>query len=75
MAQYTIPPNAGRVRVAMGVAGTYAVWNGKQGKDEFKILVRTRAQAEALTTLINSKEHNGTVEVLDGVHAGRRTTT
>lgn len=75
MAQYTIPPNAGKVRVAMGVAGTYAVWNGKQGKNEFKILVRTRAQAEQLAKLINSKEHNGTVEVLDGASAGRRTTT
>lgn len=75
MARYSIPPNAGRVRVAMGVAGTYAVWNGKQGKNEFKILVRTRAQAEALTKLINSKEHGGEVEVLDGINAGRRTTT
>jgi hypothetical protein len=66
MARYNIPPNSGKVRVAMGVAGTYAVWNGKQGKNEFKILVRTRAQAEELARIINSKEHDGTVEVLDG---------
>ena len=50
----------------MGVAGTYAVWNGKQGKNEFKILVRTRAQAEAVAAEINGKQHGGTIEVLDG---------
>ena len=50
----------------MGVAGTYAVWNGKQGKHEFKILVRTRAQAEEIARIINSREHDGFVEVLDG---------
>lgn len=66
MARYEIPPNAGKVRVAMGVAGTYAVWNGKQGKHEFKILVRTRAQAEEVARIINSREHDGFVEVLDG---------
>ena len=71
MARYSIPPNTGKVRVAMGVAGTYAVWNGKQGgKNEFKILVRSRAQAEELVRIINSKEHNGYVEVLDGGAGG-----
>ena len=53
----------------MGVAGTYAVWNGKQGKHEFKILVRTRAQAEQIAAVINGKEHNGSIEVLDGAAA------
>ena len=72
MAQYSIPPNAGKVRVAMGVAGTYAVWNGKQGKNEFKILVRTRAQAEQIAALINSKEHGGSIEVLDGASPSKR---
>ncbi len=72
MARYTIPPNSGKVRVAMGVAGTYAVWNGKQGKNEFKILVRTRAQAEEIARTINNKEHDGTIEVLDGGSPPRR---
>ncbi|MFT3786510.1 MAG: hypothetical protein QM770_10130 [Tepidisphaeraceae bacterium] len=63
MARYSIPPNAGKVRVAMGVAGTYAVWNGKQGKNEFKILVRTRQQAEEIARIINSKQHDGEIEV------------
>jgi hypothetical protein len=65
MARYEIPQNAGKVRVAMGVAGTYAVWNGKQGKHEFKILVKTRAKAEQVAKLINSKQHNGSIEVLE----------
>jgi hypothetical protein len=72
MARYSIPPNAGKVRVAMGVAGTYAVWNGKQGKNEFKILVRTRAQAEQIAALINGKEHGGMIEVLDGASPSKR---
>lgn len=66
MARYEIPPNTGKVRVAMGVAGTYAVWNGKQGgKNEFKILVRTRAKAEEIAKIINSRQHDGFIEVLD----------
>jgi hypothetical protein len=63
MAKYVVPPNAGKVKVAMGLGGKYAVWNGKQGKDEFRILVRTRKQAEELAKLINSRQHNGTVQV------------
>jgi hypothetical protein len=66
MARYRIPQNTGKVRVAMGVAGTFAVWNGKQGKHEFKILVRTRKQAEEVAKIINEKKHDGFVEVLGG---------
>ncbi len=64
MARYNVPPNIGKVRVAMGVAGTFAVWNGKQGKNEFKILVRSRKLAEEVAKVINSKAHQGWVEVL-----------
>jgi hypothetical protein len=64
MARYDIPPNTGKVRVAMGVAGTYAVWNGKQGQHEFRILVRTRKQAEEIVRIINGKQHDGFIEVL-----------
>lgn len=63
MAKYTIPPNAGKVRVAMGLGGTYKVWNGKQGKHEFAITCRDRKQAEEVAKLINSKQHNGEIEV------------
>jgi len=47
----------------MGVGGAYAVWNGKTGKNEFRILVRTKKQAEELARQINEKRHNGEVEV------------
>jgi hypothetical protein len=66
MALYRIPQNAGKVKVAMGLSGTFAVWNGKQGPNEFKILVRTRKQAEELVKIINSKQHNGEIEVHGG---------
>jgi hypothetical protein len=63
MAKYSVPPNTGRVRVAMGLGGRYAVWNGKTGKHEFRILVRTKKQAEELARQINEKRHSGEVEV------------
>jgi hypothetical protein len=63
MPKYKIPPNAGKVRVAMGVGGAYAVWNGKQGKNEFRILCRTRKQAEKIAKIINEKKHDGEVDV------------
>ena len=63
MPKYTIPPNTGKVRVAMGVGGAYAVWNGKQGKNEFRILCRTRKRAEEVAKIINEKKHNGEIDV------------
>ena len=63
MPKYTIPQNTGKVRVAMGLGGTYKVWNGKQGKNEFAITCRTRKQAEEIAGKINRKEHNGELEV------------
>ena len=72
MAKVKIPPNAGKVKVAMTLGGKWTVWNGKQGKNEFKILVRTRAQAEQIAALINSKEHGGSIGVLDGGRPSKR---
>jgi hypothetical protein len=63
MAKYPVPPNVGKVRVAMALGGRYAVWNGKQGKHEFRILVRTKKQAEEVAKMINEKAHAGAVEV------------
>lgn len=63
MPKYTIPPNTGKVRIAMGVGGAYAVWNGKQGKNEFRILCRTRKKAEEVAKIINEKKHNGEIDV------------
>ena len=36
--KYKIPPNIGKVRVMMGLGGTYAVWNGKDGRAKFEIV-------------------------------------
>jgi hypothetical protein len=61
MPKYSIPPNTGKVRVAVAIGGKWAVWNGKQGKNEFRILVRSRKQAEEVARIINEKRHNGEV--------------
>ncbi|HZL34168.1 MAG TPA: hypothetical protein VFC78_02590 [Tepidisphaeraceae bacterium] len=64
MARYEIPPNVGKVRVAMGAGGIFMVWNGKQGKGEFAVPCRTRKQAEDVAGIINRREHKGTIDVL-----------
>ena len=61
--KYSIPPNTGKVRVAMGLGGKFTVWNGKQGQHEFAITCRNRKQAEELVKLINSRKHGGEVVV------------
>ena len=63
MAKYTIPPNTGKVRVAMGLGGTYKVWNGKHDKNEFVITCRTRKQATEIVEKINKKQHRGEIVV------------
>jgi len=62
--KYTIPPNTGKVRVVMGLGGTYNVWNGKYGKLEFSIACRTRKQAQEVMQKINRGDHTGEIEVL-----------
>ena len=66
MAVYTIPKNVRKVKVAIGLGNLYMVWNGKQGEGEFRIPCRTRKQAEEVARIINSKQHNGEIEVLSG---------
>jgi hypothetical protein len=63
MARYEIPEKVGKVRVAMALGGKYAVWNGKQGRDEFRIVCRNRKEAIAIAERINRKEHEGFIEV------------
>ncbi len=63
MARIEIPPNVGRVRVAMGLGGVFKVWNGKFGQHEFSISCRNRKQAEEIVAKINRKEHDGVIEV------------
>ena len=64
MARYEIPPNTGKVRVAMFLGGKFAVWNGKHGKHEFRILCRNRKQAQEVAKQINTRAHDGHIEVL-----------
>ncbi len=63
MATYKIPPNTGKVKVAMALGGKFSVWNGKQGQHEFAIQCRNRKQAEEIAKLINSRQHNGVINV------------
>jgi hypothetical protein len=58
-----IPPNTGKVRVAMTLGGKYTVWNGKQGKHEFAITCRNRKQAQEIARIINSRQHKGEIVV------------
>ena len=61
MAKVTIPPNIGKVKVAMTLGNKWTVWNGKQGQHEFVIILNDRKQAQEVARIINSKEHNGEV--------------
>jgi accessory colonization factor AcfC len=63
MAKYTIPPNAGKVRVAVTLGHKITVWNGKQGKDEFVIVCRNKKQATEVAEKINKKQHDGEIVV------------
>jgi hypothetical protein len=63
MVRINVPPNTGKVRVAMTLGGKYTVWNGKQGKHEFAVTCRNRKQAEEIARIINTKQHDGEVEV------------
>jgi len=65
MAKITIPPNTGKVRVAMTLGHKYTVWNGKQGKDEFSLVCRNRKEAEAIAARINAtkKQKKDAIEV------------
>ena len=44
--------------------GVFAAWNGKQGKNEFKILCRSKKQAAEICAIVNGKKHDGFIEVL-----------
>ena len=63
--KYEIPKNVGKVRVMMALGGKYAVWNGKDGRQKFEILVRTRKQAEEVAQLINAGKLGGEIEVMN----------
>ena len=62
-AEVQIPPNTGKVRVAMAPGGTYASGTASMERTNSASLVRGRKQAEELAKLINERKHNGEVEV------------
>ena len=61
--RYEIPKNLGKVRVAMALGNKFVVWNGKQGRGEFRILCRNRKEAAEIAGKINRKEHEGFIDV------------
>jgi hypothetical protein len=63
VARYEIPEKVGKVRVAMALGNKFVVWNGKQGRGEFRIVCRNRKEAEEVSRKINRKEHEGFIEV------------
>ncbi len=63
MAKYEIPQNVGKVRVAITLGNKITVWNGKQGKDEFTIICKSRKQAGEICEMINVKRQRGGIWV------------
>lgn len=62
MAIIKVPTNTGKVKVALTLGGKWTVWNGKQGQNEFVVILRNRKQANEIAKIINSKEHNGEIQ-------------
>ena len=62
MAIIKVPTNTGKVKVALTLGGKWTVWNGKQGQNEFVVVLRNRKQANEIAKIINSKEHNGEIQ-------------
>ena len=63
MPRYEIPPKVGKVRVAVTLGNKYVVWNGKQGRAEFRILCKNRRQAGEIAAKVNQMKQGGTIEV------------
>lgn len=64
MPRITIPPNTGKVRVAITLGHKYTVWNGKQGKGEFSLVCRSRKEAEAIAARINGTKKQQKAEIV-----------
>ena len=61
--RHEVPPNIGKVRVAVTLGNKYVVWNGKQGPGEFKLLCRDKRQAAKVAEQVNKLRDGGTIEV------------
>lgn len=51
--RYEVPAKIGKVRVAVTLGNKYAVWNGKQGRLEFRVLCRDKKHATQVAEKIN----------------------
>lgn len=49
--------------MAITLGNKYVVWNGKQGKHEFKIAFKNRKEATAAAAKINQMKNGGVLEV------------
>ncbi len=62
MTRINVPENAGRqFEVILTLAGTYAVWNHKTGKNKLLIPCRNQEQAVEIREMLNSKERPGEI--------------
>ena len=60
MPRITIPRNAGEFRVVFPTrAGTYAIWNGRTGKNKVLIPCKSKEQAEELLRRLREGDHDG----------------
>lgn len=64
MATYVIPKNAGKFTVVVARGGHFAVWNGKSGRDEVSIPVKTRKHAAEICAKLNRGQHDGKISVV-----------
>jgi hypothetical protein len=62
MARIRIPKNAGaEFEIIVAMAGNYAVWNHKTGKNKLLIPCRDKEQAEEILRVLKEKDHNGEI--------------
>jgi len=57
MPRRRIPKNVGPYHILRAMAGNYAVWNERSGKNRVWIVCRDRAHAEEICTRLNGGEH------------------
>jgi len=61
MSRHRIPKSPGKCKVIITMAGTYAVFNNKTGKNKVLIPCRDKEQAEEIARKINDKDHDGEI--------------
>jgi len=57
MARHRIPKNVGPYYVIIAMAGNYAVWNRRTGKQKVYIVCHSKEQAEQICEKLNNGNH------------------